>query len=173
MDQQEPSRTRTFSWEDPTIALRQGKNMSGFEYLKAIQAGELPPPPISPLLDMQITEVKEGRVTFALEPAEYQYNPLGSVHGGVLASLLDSSLGCAVQSLLPAGTGYTTIELKINYVRAVTHTTGMIYSEGTVIHMGGRIATAEARATDKAGKLYAHATTTCLIMRPERSKPSS
>jgi uncharacterized protein (TIGR00369 family) len=110
--------------------------------------------------------VSEGRVVFAGEPAEYHYNPLGTVHGGVMATLLDSALGCAVQSLLPAGTTYTTLELKVNYLRPVTVKTGPIYAEGKIIHLGGRIATAEARLTDAAGKLYAHGTTTCIILRP-------
>jgi uncharacterized protein (TIGR00369 family) len=140
--------------------------MSGLESLKAALSGELPPPPIAAMLDMRLVEVEEGRVVFAMEPAEYQYNPLGTVHGGVTATLLDSALGCTVQSMLPSGTGYTTIELKINYVRPLTSETGTIYSEGKIIHMGGRIATAEARVTDATGKLYAHATTTCILLRP-------
>jgi uncharacterized protein (TIGR00369 family) len=121
-------------------------------------------------LGIWITEVSEGRVVFATEPSEYHYNPLGTVHGGVIATLLDSALGCAVQSMLPAGTSYTTLELKVNYLRPITEKTGTIYAEGKIIHVGGRIATAEARLTDAKGKLYAHATTTCIILRP--SSPS-
>ena len=100
------------------------------------------------------------------KPAEFHYNPLGTVHGGVTATLLNSALGCTVQSMLPAGTGYTTLELKVNYLRPITSKTGTVYSEGKLIHLGGRIATAEARVTDASGKLYAHATTTCIILRP-------
>jgi uncharacterized protein (TIGR00369 family) len=113
-----------------------------------------------------MTEVSEGRVVFAIEPAEYHYNPLGTVHGGVTAILLDSALGCAIQSMLPAETGYTTIELKVNYLRPLTVKTGTVYCEGKIIHVGGRIATAEGRLTDETGKLYAHGTTTCIILRP-------
>ncbi|HLZ57803.1 MAG TPA: PaaI family thioesterase [Ktedonosporobacter sp.] len=160
------TRTRTFSWEDPAASVQAGKTMSGIEYLRAMQTGALPPPPVAALLEMQVTEVSEGRVVFAMEPAEYEYNPLGTVHGGVMATILDSALGCAVQSMLPHGTWYTTIELKVNYLRPMTSKTGTVYSEGKIIHVGGRIATAEARLTDESGKLYAHATTTCMLLKP-------
>lgn len=163
------SRTRVISWEDPTAAVQTGKTISGIAYLKALQAGELPPPPFAVLLGIWITEVSEGRVVFAAEPAEYHYNPLGTVHGGVIATLLDSALGCAVQSMLPAGTSYTTLELKVNYLRPVTAKTGIVYCEGKIIHLGGRIATAEGRLTGAGGKLYAHGTTTCIILRPSSS----
>jgi len=164
------SRTRVITWEDPTAAIQKGKTISGIEYLKALQTGELPPPPIAVLMDMWITEVSEGRVVFAAEPAEYHYNPLGTVHGGFTATLLDSALGCVVQSMLPAGTGYTTVELKVNYLRPITTKTGMVYCEGKIIYVGGRIATAEGRLTDAQGKLYAHGTTTCIILRPSSPK---
>jgi uncharacterized protein (TIGR00369 family) len=165
------SRTRSITWEDPTAAVQTGKTISGIAYLKALQSGELPPPPIAVLMGMWIAEVSEGRVVFAAEPSEYHYNPLGTVHGGVMATLLDSALGCAVQSMLPAGTSYTTLELKINYLRPITVKTGTVYAEGKIIHLGGRVATAEGRLTDAAGKLYAHGTTTCIILRP--SSPSA
>ena len=163
------SRTRVITWEDPTATVQTGKAISGTAYLKALQSGELPPPPIAVLMDMWITEVSEGRVVFAAEPAEYHYNPLGTVHGGVMATLLDSALGCVVQSMLPAGTSYTTLELKVNYLRPLTAKTGTVYCEGKIIHVGGRIATAEGRLSDAGGKLYAHGTTTCIILRPSSS----
>jgi uncharacterized protein (TIGR00369 family) len=159
-------RTRTITWEDPTAAIQTGKTISGIEFLQAMQSGELPPPPIAVLLAMSLAEVSEGRVVFVAEPAEYHYNPLGTVHGGVIATLLDSAVGCAVQSMLPAGTSYTTLELKVNFLRPVTERTGNIYAEGKIIHVGGRIATAEGRLTDTEGKLYAHVTTTCIILHP-------
>ena len=115
---------------------------------------------------MVITEVSEGRVVFTAEPAEYHYNPLGTVHGGIAATLLDSAMGCAVQSMLPHGGGYTTLELKVNYLRPMTSKTGTVYAEGKIIHVGGRTATAEARLMDASGKLYAHGTTTCILLRP-------
>ena len=166
MSNLQASRTRVISWEDPMAAIETGKTISGIEYLKALQSGELPPPPIAVLMGMWMTEVSEGRVVFAAEPAEYHYNPLGTVHGGVMATLLDSALGCVVQSMLPAGISYTTLELKVNYLRPITTKTGTVYCEGKIIHVGGRIATAEGRLTDAVGKLYAHGTTTCIILRP-------
>ena len=166
----EGDRTRVITWEDPTETVQTGKTISGIAFLRAMQSGELPPPPFAALLGIWITEVSEGRVVFAAEPSEYHYNPLGTVHGGVIATLLDSALGCAVQSMLPAGTSYTTLELKVNYLRPITEKTGTVYAEGKIIYIGGRIATAEARLTDAKGKLYAHATTTCIILRP--SSPS-
>ena len=169
MSEVQTSRTRVITWEDPTAAVQTGKTISGIAYLKALQSGELPPPPIAVLMGMWISEVSEGRVVFALEPAEYHYNPLGTVHGGVMATLLDSAMGCVVQSMLPAGTSYTTLEIKVNYVRPITSKTGIVYCEGKIIHMGGRIATAEGRLTDANGKLYAHGTTTCIILRPSSS----
>ena len=170
MTNPQASRTRVITWEDPGAAVQMGKTISGIEYLKAMQSGELPPPPIAVLLGMWIAEVNEGRVVFAFEPAEYHLNPLGTVHGGVMATLLDSALGCVVQSMLPAGTSYTTLELKVNYLRPITAKTGTVYCEGKIIYVGGRIATAEGRLTDAGGKLYAHGTTTCIILRP--STPS-
>ncbi|MDQ2715475.1 MAG: PaaI family thioesterase [Chloroflexota bacterium] len=166
MNDSPTSRSRTITWEDPAVAVQAGKTLSGMRYLEALQSGELPPPPLAVLLGMWITEAGEGRIVFAMEPAEYHYNPLGTVHGGVLATLLDSAMGCAVQSMLPVGTGYTTLELKANYLRPVTDRTGTVYCEGKVIHLGGRIATAEGRLTDASGKLYAHGTTTCIVLRP-------
>ena len=165
-DLQETRRTRTITWEDPTISAKKGRAMSGLDYLRAIQTGELPPPPIAVLMNMDIAIIEEGRVVFTSEPAEYHYNPIGSVHGGFAATLLDSALGCAVQTMLPAGVGYTTLEIKVNYLRPMTSSTGTVYSEGKIIYSGGRIATAEGRITDASGKLYAHATTTCIILRP-------
>jgi uncharacterized protein (TIGR00369 family) len=166
MTEDQERRTRTVKWHDPAPALRAAQAMSGIAYLKALQSGELPPPPITALIGMALVEVSEGRVGFTAEPAEYHYNPLGTVHGGIAATLLDSAMGCAVQSLLHAGTGYTTLEMKVNYLRPITSATGTVTCEGTIIHLGGRIASAEARLTDATGKLYAHGTTTCLLLRP-------
>ena len=160
-------RERTITWQDPGIIAKAGKTMSGLEIIKAIQAGELPPPPISELVGMWITEASEGRVVFAIEPAEYHYSPIGMVHGGIAATLLDSAMGLAVASMLPVATSFTTLELKVNYVRPITDKTGIMYCEGKIIHMGNRIATAEGRMTDASGKLYAHGTTTCLVVRSE------
>lgn len=164
-DLEEKSRTRTITWEDPMQGAETGRRMRGLEYLKAMQSGEVPPPPIALLMNMGVTEVEEGRVVFSAGPGEYHYNPIGTVHGGLAATLLDSAMGCAIHSVLPAGTGYTTLELKVNYLRPMTSKTGTVYCEGKVIYVGGRVATAEGRLTDADGKLYAHGTTTCMVMR--------
>jgi uncharacterized protein (TIGR00369 family) len=165
-DHQEEVRTRTISWENPMAGTQPGRTMSGLDYLKALYEGVLPPPPISALMDMRLAEVGAGRVVFSALPAEYHYNPLGTVHGGLAATLLDSALGSAIHSTLPAGTGYATLEIKINFLRPITHETGTVYCEGKVIHVGRRIGTAEGRVTDASGKLYAHATSTCIILHP-------
>ena len=158
-------RTRTISWEDPVEAFSRGRELSGIDYLYAIRDGELPPPPIAALMGFAPVEVEEGRVVFAVEPAEYHYNPIGVVHGGLAATLLDSAMGCAVQTLLPAGVGYTTLEVKVNYVRPMTRDTGRVLAEATVLHRGSRVATAEGKVyAEDTGKLLAHATTTCLLL---------
>ena len=160
------ARTRTISWEDPLVLAKAGRNLSGLEYLQRIAEGSLPRPPIGVLMNFGITELSEGRAVFTVEPAEYHYNPIGAVHGGLAATLLDSAMGCAVHSTLPAGAGYTTLEIKVNFVRPMTTETGTVLCEARVIYMGGRTATAEGRVLDKGGKLYAHGTTTCIIFRP-------
>jgi uncharacterized protein (TIGR00369 family) len=136
---------------------------SGLELFRRMLRGELPPPPIAQTLDFALVEVDKGRVVFQGHPARAHYNPIGSVHGGYHATLLDSCVACAVQSTLEAGQGYTTIELKVNYLRALTVEAGPVRAEGKVIHVGRQIGTAEGRLYDAAGRLYAHATTTCLI----------
>jgi uncharacterized protein (TIGR00369 family) len=154
------------TWEDPLLGARSATTMSGLEYLRAIQNGDVPSPPIALLLDMSIEEVEPGRAVFELEPAEYHFNPIGMVHGGVLTTLLDSAMGCAVHAMLPAGSAYTTLELKANFLRRVTTETGRIRCEGSVIHLGRTVATAQARIVDGDGRLVAHATTTCLVTLP-------
>jgi uncharacterized protein (TIGR00369 family) len=126
---------------------------------------EIPHAPIAELVGMELVELGEGRATFALDPAERHYNPLGTVHGGVAATLLDSAMGVAVHTTLDDGETYTTLELKVNFVRAITASTGRIVASGSVIHRGGRVATAEARLTDAGGRLLAHATSTCMMLR--------
>ncbi|HTS53887.1 MAG TPA: PaaI family thioesterase [Burkholderiales bacterium] len=139
------------------------RGRSGVQFLEAIGSGQLPSPPIGHTLDIWPIEWENGRTVFQGLPATAHYNPLGSVHGGWIATMLDSAVGCAIHSMLPAGKGYTTLELKVNYVRPVTTATGALRAEGKVIHAGGQVATAEGRLYDTSGKLYAHATTTCLI----------
>jgi uncharacterized protein (TIGR00369 family) len=162
-DDEKGVRTLTVSWEDPRALAEAGRGLSGLEYLRKIVAGELPRPPISALMNFGLEELGEGFAVFTVEPAEYHYNPIGVVHGGLAATLLDSAMGCAVHSVLPAGTGYTTLEIKVNFIRPLTAGTGRVRCEARLIHRGGRTATAEGRVVDGAGKLYAHATTTCLV----------
>jgi uncharacterized protein (TIGR00369 family) len=138
--------------------------VTGLEMLRAIAAGELAGAPIADLMGFEPVEAEEGRVVFASVPGPQHYNPIGSVHGGLAATLLDSAMGCAVHSTLPEGSGYTTLELKVNFTRPITVATGRILCEGTVVHRGGRVATAEGRVwAERSGKLLAHGTTTCLI----------
>lgn len=164
-DFKETGRTRAVTWEDPRALAKAAHGLSGIEYLRKIASGELPRPPMGELLDFGLAELEEGRAVFTVEPAEFHYNPIGVVHGGLAATLLDSAMGCAVHSMLPVGAGYTTLEIKVNYVRAMTAETGLVRCEAQVIHVGGRTATAEGRVIDAAGKLYAHGTTTCMIFR--------
>ena len=158
------TRSRTINWEDPVETAARGAELSGREYLEAIGAGALPPPPIAVLLDMEPVELEEGRAVFALTPAEFHYNPIGVVHGGIAATLLDSAMGCAVQTTLPAGTGYTTLEVKVNFARPMTRDTGRVLCEARVVHGGRTVATAEGRVfAEDTGKLLAHGTATCLL----------
>ncbi len=136
------------------------------ETLRAIAAGEVDGAAIAELMGFAPVEAEEGRVVFAAVPERRHYNPIGTVHGGLAATLLDSAMGCAVHTKLPAGVAYTTLEIKVNYVRPMTASTGPVRCEATLIHLGGRTATAEGRVVDGQGRLYAHATTTCLILRP-------
>jgi uncharacterized protein (TIGR00369 family) len=139
--------------------------MTGLELLRAIAAGEAPGAPIAELMGFEPVEAEEGRVVFASVPGPHHYNPIGVVHGGLAATLLDSAMGCAVHTTLPEGVGYTTLELKVNYTRPITTDTGRIVCEGKVLHRGGRVATAEGRViAEQTGKLLAHGTTTCLIL---------
>ena len=159
-------RTRTFSWQDPSISAVAGEARSGIELLRAIAGGSVPAPPMAELLGMSLDEVHEGRVVFSLEPAEWMYNPIGSVHGGVAATLLDSCMGCAVHTTLPAGVGYTTADLQVRYLSPMADTTGRVLAEGRVVHAGRRTATAEGRLFAEGDeRLIAHASTGCLILR--------
>ena len=154
----------TVRWEDPARLAARGRELPGIEFLRAIRDGELPPAPIQALLSFRLTEVDPGRVVFVAEPGEQHFNPIGVVHGGLAATLLDSAMGACVHSTLEQGQGYTTLETKFNLVRAITADTGELRTEGTVVHRGGRVATAEGRVTGADGKLLAHGTSTCLIV---------
>lgn len=159
-------RTRTITWEAPRIPGQDGQSRSGLEHLQQIVAGKWPRPPMGAMMNFYLAEVSEGHAVFFAEPEECHYNPLGVVHGGFAATLLDSAMGCAVHSTLPAGVRYTTLEIKVNFVHAMTVETGRVRCEAKVLHVGNRTATAEASVIDESGKLYAHGTTTCIIFRP-------
>lgn len=141
----------------------QAQGKTGLEFFEGIFAGELPGPSIGATLSFLPVEVSFGRAVFQGRPKLEHYNPIGTVHGGWISTLLDSCVGCAVHSTLPAGKAYTTAELKVNFVRAVTTKVPLVRAIGTVIHVGGRMATAEGRLVGPDGKLYAHASTTCFI----------
>jgi uncharacterized protein (TIGR00369 family) len=162
------TRERTFSWEEPIPFRHRVEGQSGLELLQRAVAGEFPPPPIAMMMDIRLTEVERGRAVFSGIPQEFHYNPLGTVHGGYGATLLDSAMGCAVHSTLDPGDIYTTLELKINYIRALTHETGLVRGIGKVISETRTTAIAEGRIEDGEGKLYAFATTTCVIRRKEK-----
>jgi uncharacterized protein (TIGR00369 family) len=146
------------------------KSYDGLAFLRAIIAGTLPQPPISELLGFHLAEAGQGRAVFEASPEFRHYNPIGIVHGGFAATLLDSALGCAIYSTLHKGDTWTTLELKLNFVRALTKDTGPVRAEGRVIHRGRTVATSEGDLKDRVGKLYAHATTTCMIF-PASSRP--
>lgn len=138
--------------------------MTGLEALKAMISGQLPAPPIAGLLDFALVEVSEGRAVFTGEASEKTLNPAGTVHGGWAATLLDSALGCAVHTTLEPGEKYTTVEMKVNYLRPIfAGRTGMLTCEGKVLHRGRTLALSEARLVDAGGRVYAHATETCMI----------
>lgn len=145
------------------VPLEELRARAGIDLFHDIMAGKLPGAPIAQLMNMWIDEAEPGRVVFGGRPERQHYNPIGSVHGGFAGTMLDSCMSCAVQSLLPKGMGYTTLEYKVSLVRAITDQIGAVYAEGRTIQVGSRIGTAEGRIVDAAGKLYATGTTTCLI----------
>lgn len=166
MSESSAQHTRTVTWKDHREGLASARTLSGLEYLRAIVRGEVPGAPIAALMGFEPVEVQEGRVLFTVKPAEYHYNPIGTVHGGLAATLLDSAMACAVHSTLPAGSSYTTLDLHVTFVRAIGHDTGKLTCTGEIVHVGGRVATAQGKLTDDAGKLYAHGVTTCMLFRP-------
>jgi uncharacterized protein (TIGR00369 family) len=162
----DPQRQRSYQWQDPAISAAVAPAMAGIDFFRALLDGTLPIPPIAATLDFTMVAADPGRVVFEFTPTEFHYNPIGSVHGGVYATMCDSACGCAVHSMLPKGAYYTSQDLSVKFLRPVTGSTGTLQCEGTVIHLGSRTALAQARLTGGQGKLYAHATSSCLIFRP-------
>jgi uncharacterized protein (TIGR00369 family) len=159
-------RLRTYSWADPAPAATAARELAGRDFFARMTSGQLPMPPVAETLGFTASLVEDGVARFELDPAEYHYNPIGSVHGGVIATLCDSACGCAVHSLLPAGAYYASLDLSVKFLRPVTAATGRLVCEGTVLNIGSRSALAEARLTGQDGKLYAHATSSCMVFRP-------
>jgi uncharacterized protein (TIGR00369 family) len=164
-DQAGVDRVRTYTWDDPGAIAAHAKGRSGIEFLRALLDGTVPQPPIAQTLGFALVEVDEGRAVFACEPQEFHYNPIGAVHGSLALTLIDSANGCAVQSLLPAGAGYTTLETKANFIRAITSDAGIVRCISEAVHVGRTTATADARVEDGEGRLLAHGTSTLLIFR--------
>ncbi|WP_181782061.1 PaaI family thioesterase [Pseudonocardia pini] len=164
MTEVEVRRERTHTWQDPA-GMAAAVSMSGMEVFTALLAGELPPPPILSLVGFDLDSFTEGRVVFRMTPGEHQYNPLGTVHGGVYATLLDSAMGCAVHTTLPAGVGYTSLDLDVKFLRPMTATTGEVKAIGWVVNSGRRTALARAELRDSADRLLADASSSCLLLR--------
>jgi uncharacterized protein (TIGR00369 family) len=156
-------RTRTFWWSDPAVSAGRVGALSGLDFLRAIGSGDLPRPPVMHLLGVAAVDATDEGVVVEMHPREYHYNPLGTVHGGVLATLLDTATGCAVHATLPAGWGYTSLDLTTKFLRPVTTASGLLRCVGAVVSRGRRTALAEARLHDAAGRLVAHATSSCLL----------
>lgn len=158
------AQARLVTWHDPITTQAAAASMSGFAYWKAVADGQLPPPPIGELMRMRVVEVQDGRITFSCTPDASMYNGLGMVHGGAVCTLLDTVTGCALHTTLPEGVGYTSVEIKVNYLNAVTVGSGTLTAVGTVVKAGSRIGFAEANVTDASGKLVATATSTLLMI---------
>jgi uncharacterized protein (TIGR00369 family) len=159
------TRSRTITWQDPVATAAVGAEMAGLDYVRAVQTGELPAPPISAVMNFRITEIEEGSAIFIGEPGEEHYNPIGVIHGGYASTLLDSVLGCAVHTTLPAGVTYTSQTLEVKYLRPITRETGAVRAEGHVVYRGRKTATSEATLTSvETGKLLATGTSTCMLL---------
>lgn len=160
-------RRREISWHDPLPVLAAARALSGFDYLTAMLEGRLPGPPIAQTLGFTLTRIAEGEAWFSCEPHESHYNPIGVVHGGLVCTLLDSALGCAGHTLLPAGAGYTSIEIKVSYLRAVSPASGTLLAHGWVTKPGRRVMFVDGDVRDATGKLVATASGSCLVMGPD------
>jgi uncharacterized protein (TIGR00369 family) len=155
--------TRTYSWPDPSELAVAGQSMAGLDFLRLLASGELGTTPMMATLNYDFIRVEEGHVEFECNTAEYMYNPIGVIHGGLAATLLDSAAGCAIHTLLPAGTGYTTVDLSVHYLRPITTGLGPLRAIGTVLNRGRRTALGNAEVRDGANRLLAHATSSCML----------
>jgi len=156
-------RNRTITWQDPGPGTLQGLAMPGIDYMQAVLKGELPAPPIAATMQFELVEAEIGRAVFTCTPDESVYNPIGAVHGGLVCTLLDSAAGCALHTTLPQGKGYTSVEIKVSYLKAVRATSGLLTATGTVVKAGSRVGFTEATVTDGSGALVATASSTLLV----------
>ncbi|WMX43665.1 PaaI family thioesterase [Streptomyces roseicoloratus] len=156
-------RTRTVTWQDAAATAAAAGTMAGLDFLRAIAEGRLPGAPLGALIGFALEEVEDGRAVFSFEPGEEHYNPIGGVHGGVYATLLDSAAGCAVHSTLPQSMAYTSLDLSTRFLRPITRDTGKVRAIGTVLSRGRRTALAEAGLYDGQDRLLGHATSTCML----------
>jgi uncharacterized protein (TIGR00369 family) len=170
---EEMERKKAFSWEDPKKNARNAASISGLDYLKAIQTGKKRPPPVAGLVGYRLSEVDVGHAVFELEPREYHYNPFASVHGGILSTLMDSTMTSAVMTTLPKGVACATVEIKVNFIQPVTEQTGLIRCEARPIHVGKRLATVEGRITDPKGSVLAHGVSTCAVFKVKKAPPGT
>jgi uncharacterized protein (TIGR00369 family) len=157
----------TIEWTSPGQWADQAKGLSGLEHMEKVRAGELPEAPILRLIGFRHSELEAGRIVFTFDPAEQHYNAIGRVHGGIASTLLDAAMGTAIYTQLPAGQAPLTVQLNVHYVRAMSATSGEMSVEGKVVSVGRTAATAEGRLVDSKGRLYAHGTTTCVIVSNE------
>jgi uncharacterized protein (TIGR00369 family) len=162
----ESARERVVRWQDPHASRAFVAGLSGLEAMRALLAGSVPPPPMAMLMNIRVVEVDDGRIVFEGEPGEEHYNPIGLVHGGFALTIMDSALGCAIHTKLPAGTGYATTDIQVRLLRGLTKDTGRVRCEGRVQHIGRTIGVAEGTLVDSSGKLLATGTTACAIIRP-------
>ena len=162
------TRTRRYSWSDPKPGADAARRMSGLDYITAMMKGAIPVGPIMDTLAFRLVEVGDGVAVFECEPREFVYNAIGSVHGGIPATLIDSAASCAVHTKLPAGTGYTTVNLSVDMIKSITAASGTLRCEGRVVRAGNRIAVADAELKGADGTLYARGSVTCLILPPPK-----
>jgi uncharacterized protein (TIGR00369 family) len=160
------TRERLVTWEDPLASSGALRDMSGLEAIRAVRDGRVAPPPIARLMNFTIVEADEGRVVFEGYPGEEHYNPIAVVHGGFALTLFDSAMGCAVHTTLPHGVGYTTTDVQVRFIRAITKDTGPVRCEAKVVHVGRSTAVAEATLRDGKGRVLGTGTTGCAILRP-------
>jgi uncharacterized protein (TIGR00369 family) len=163
-------RSRTITWEDPAVLAAEGRGMPGREFLQSVIDGHLPPPPMMALIDAELLSVGDGEAVFRCTPDESSYNPIGMVHGGLLCTLLDSAAGCAVHTRLPAGVGYSAVEIKVSFLKALRAGGGAVEVHGRALQVGRRIAFAEAHARNGDGDLVGHATCSIALAQPAASR---